>query len=472
MLTSIGFLVLGDWLNSLPQDLEVCGAWDEPIYGTCDVTLGMFVILFIQHALIHKESKSAITDKLKLIQALLPKPNIAPRTWYTLCSTFRSYTDTMVKVSICPSEDYIFRPNDDFSECPRCGADRFIKNSTQPIKFMYLKPLKQLIREKLRNQVFKAATKHYINEEHPADSRMLEILSRFPHLKKDSTSVWGVCTDGLSLFSSSKFEIWPVFLRILSFPPEIANKMENLPLVALWPGIKPISSDLLLLALSDEFVELFHGTEMDGEIVHAILLWATADLDARAWLQHVTLHRGYYGCPYCLANGKYLDGRVRYPNEDPLPSLRTHEDTVASRCEHSKTGFYLSNVLEKIPYWDIINSWAIDAMHLLFLNIVPSLVSLWLAPVSRGSQRQAYQVEGCLDSVSEFLSGVILPHDFGRSPLNFKNRENWKAEQWKSFFIFFICPAFENVLPKKVWIYSFFVGISSNTWNIVLHKPM
>ena len=84
-----------------------------------------------------------------------------------------------------------------------------------------------------------------------------------------------------------------------------------------------------------------------------------------------SLHRGFFGCLYCFQRGEYISknkgGSVKYNYLNNPATPRTQNMMLHFRSiGNSETGMFFVSVLEKIPYYDIINSNAIEAFHLLF----------------------------------------------------------------------------------------------------------
>lgn len=79
------------------------------------------------------------------------------------------------------------------------------------------------------------------------DGSVLRCLSKAGHFFSTKCNLaFSLNTDGIPLYKSSSWGLWPVFLTILNLPPAIRMKAENILLAALWygPG-KPPMRELL-----------------------------------------------------------------------------------------------------------------------------------------------------------------------------------------------------------------------------------
>lgn len=118
---------------------------------------------------------------------------------------------------------------------------------------------------------------------------------------------------------------------------------------------------------------------VDGRTVslRAMLILATMDLQARAYVLNMTQHNGLNGCLYCkepgvvVASGK---GNCRsYPyNESPI--LRSEEEarnsaTLARNEGKRIDGFFGENVFMYLPYFSMTKNVTIDYMHGVLLGV-------------------------------------------------------------------------------------------------------
>lgn len=150
--------------------------------------------------------------------------------------------------------------------------------------------------------------------------------------------VWN--TDGVPVFHSSKFGIWPLYLAVNELPYCQRFTKENMVLAGRWFGdLKPIMELYL-----QPFHQSLSTLEIDGvpctlpnkNIIHVrgMLLAGSADLPARSLVLNMNNSNGNCGCAKCKQPGETLHvsakGHVHvYPFQTDNPSgpPRTHDET-------------------------------------------------------------------------------------------------------------------------------------------------
>ncbi|CAH1254763.1 Hypp1405 [Branchiostoma lanceolatum] len=202
-------------------------------------------------------------------------------------------------------------------------------------------------------------------------------------------------TDGIKVFHSSNYGLWPIYLSLNELPFSMRTRRENMVFAGLWFGeMKPVMG-IFLPPVAQSIQALQHGFEvkppdMEAFQCKAYLVASTCDLQAKALVMEMVAHNGYYGCPKCLKEGSHDARRHQYPNNsdgshDPL---RTHMETLAhaSEAHHTgRTGRQKSTVygikgpswLTIAPKFDIIRGMTIDYMHGTLLGITKALMTLW-----------------------------------------------------------------------------------------------
>lgn len=142
-------------------------------------------------------------------------------------------------------------------------------------------------------------------------------------LKKSSHNLTGIFnTDGVNLFSSSKTELWPIYLAINELSPPKRFSRENIIFVGIWQGKgKPPMNHFLEI-----FVQLLNslytnGVEIkiDGQLLNVKLsvICCVADLPAKAEILNMSYFNGSHACIKCEESGiqvKQGDGTTKcYP---------------------------------------------------------------------------------------------------------------------------------------------------------------
>lgn len=119
-----------------------------------------------------------------------------------------------------------------------------------------------------------------------------------------------VNTDGVVVFKSSKFDIWPLLLSINEL--DYKTRCRNTILVGLWFGKSKPNLDTFLDGFVNQFNDLalhpltwkHNGTLMTSKVLFPLF---AADAVARCAVQGIKQHNGYQSCPWCIAFGRRHD---------------------------------------------------------------------------------------------------------------------------------------------------------------------
>jgi len=79
----------------------------------------------------------------------------------------------------------------------------------------------------------------------------------------------------------------------------------------------------------------------------------------------------------CLEVGEYLINRTCFPFTNSSLIKHTHNDYVSRKYEEHHTGNIIS-ILSNLPNIDIVDTFALDYMHLVCLGMMKKLIHLWL----------------------------------------------------------------------------------------------
>ncbi len=220
-------------------------------------------------------------------------------------------------------------------------------------------------------------------------------------------------TDGVPLFHSSNYGMWPVYLKINELPARIRCFTKNKILAALWLGETHPTVNTFFKPLHDAMVKLFkdgitvESPDVSGSFkCRAILLSNTCDLPAKALILNMVNHNGFYSCPSCTQPGKTINtirGHVHtfpYISADPTGPLRTLQsvarDAKLALQKHTTVNGIRGpgSCLMSFPRYNICRGTAIDYMHCVLLNVVRLLIRLWFDPA------HSTEIWSCSRSVS------------------------------------------------------------------------
>lgn len=139
-------------------------------------------------------------------------------------------------------------------------------------------------------------------------------------------------TDGVPLFKSSSYNIWPLQSFINKLPPFV--RKANVLLSALWFGPSKPSMNSFLKPFVDELEQLstsgFQWIRNGTKVLSRVYAVACCcDSVARAMVQNIKQFNGLYGCTWCISAGERLEkgrGTVRAYTDVENLTLRADAD--------------------------------------------------------------------------------------------------------------------------------------------------
>ena len=213
--------------------------------------------------------------------------------------------------------------------------------------------------------------------------------------------------DGAPIFKSAGNSIWPIYLCITSFPPEIRMNARNLLLAGVWCA--PVKPDMKVIL--GPVLEAINQLKLDGipietatgqRIVKACLLLAVFDLPALAMACNTTQFNGNYGCLHCR------------------PRTSRQQMEWAKEAERNGMAVYgvkgtsiLSNSIA-IP-----NQCPIDYMHAVLEGVMKKLMqNYWFNSKHHG--KRFYLLKD-VSEIDKRLQRIKPPHDFRSTPRPISN---------------------------------------------------
>ena len=268
-------------------------------------------------------------------------------------------------------------------------------------------------------------------------------------------------TDGVNLYSSSKIELWPIFMAINELKPSTRFSRENMLLVGLWQGKGKPPFCLYMKAFSEEMNKLFHdGIEINVLNQHIkvklAVICGTVDLPAKAGILNMTQYNGSDACITCEETGLVVQqgkGHSRcYPYRDSsnCAALRNTQDvkSIMQRATEKKRikGFRGQSGLLTLQMLDLVDGIVPDYMHCVLLGTTKSLLCKWLSPAERG---ESYFIGNHLKKISKRLCQIKPPDFIERLPRDLeKHYSNLKATELQSWLLFYSLPCLEGILPE------------------------
>lgn len=244
--------------------------------------------------------------------------------------------------------------------------------------------------------------------------------------------------DGLPLFKSSQISLWPILVKF-------SQKSYPFP-VAVYCGVGKPNLEIYLRSLLRE-LETFklHGLVCNkGRKIFLGGVTFICDAPARAFLQCIKGHSGFYGCGYCRNHGKYIEDRVVFPSID-----------FEKRNDDDYREFRESNQISLSPLAAIVplySSFPPEYMHLVCLGVVRKLFNYYFSYTKgqrlpcRLSSTQKQQINNDILCLRAFT-----PCEFQRKPRSLSDLQYFKASEFRAFLLYFGPIVFRKYLDGKYY---------------------
>ena len=276
-----------------------------------------------------------------------------------------------------------------------------------------------------------------------------ELLRSRSFSNNDISLTWN--TDGISVFNSSKYSIWPLQASINELPPHLRAK--NILLIGLWFGEKP-NMNTFLKPFVEECSRLqnegfYFSNELQPRKVVPLIF--CADAPARAMVRNAKQYNGMYGCDWCETPG-VTEQVARGPSPRYYP-LRTPvvmrdarsqaRNAINSTPENPIKGIKGVTVVDCLPTFDLVRGTAADYMHSVCLGTTRGMVNLW---VDSKHHDEDYYIGNHVGVIDERLQAIYPPSEIHRPPRSLSQRNYWKASEWRAFLLYSLV-VLRGILP-------------------------
>ena len=273
-------------------------------------------------------------------------------------------------------------------------------------------------------------------------------------------------TDGIPLFKSSKYGLWPFYLSVNELPPNKHFKWENQILAGLWYGtskpamlcfLKPIYQGLS--GLEENGIKLNVGNE--EKIVKCFVIGGTCDLPAKCLAQNMTQFNGYFGCGKCKFKGVY--NKEEHLVVFPFEEMFKNRDDIAKRNSKSfyidakqaqrekiiKDGVKGTSWFSCLKSFDIIHGKGIDYMHCVCNGVMKTLTMLWF---SSGLKGEKFNILEWLPEIDKILCSLKPPNIVTRAPRKLtENLKHYKASEYRNLLLLFGPFILRDFLPQAYY---------------------
>lgn len=337
----------------------------------------MLLVFILRHRL----SRESLVDLLTLLDILFP--GTLPATEFLFDKCFVSIKSRFEIHFYCEScHEYVCKDSNLVDVCRECQSPFNKAHNLRNGSFFIYLPLAGQLRDILENQLKDAQTlidkTLWSWNDHIRDifdgNMMKTYIQNGTMGKWDVSLLWN--SDGVPVFESSQYSLWPIQFTINELPPNI--RKDHVMLSSLWFGkSKPVMNTFLkpfiteMQSLQDHGLEWFNGEVIRKSRVFAVV--SACNSVARPLLKHSMQFNGKYGCDWCLYRGERVakgHGYVNvYPFVDPPAERRELNLWEDDAIQASQDGCPVNGVkgvspLLFLPLFNIISGFVPDYMHM------------------------------------------------------------------------------------------------------------
>lgn len=455
--------------DSAEEENQDGNKFNLPLYDGCPLTLEASLILQRTFALSHNLTEQAQEQLLKLVELHCQRPNSCVTSLYEMNKHFSHLNTPLVYHKYCSNCQVSVLGEETICRNTECAKDLTASGGVS--FFIEIPPDRQLKdfmnRKGFYNDIQYRFTREKINQgniEDVYDGELYQELIQQGFLmdKNNISLMWN--TDGIPVFRSSKFSIWPLYFRINELSPKKRGLKDNMILAGLWFGqTKPNMNTYLqpfhscVVKLETDGLEVC-SPDVDGLFVmKACLLNAVCDKPAKCICQNFVQFNGNCGCPKCRQTGQSCSagkGFVRaYPfnKDNPAGPKRTKEGTQERAHSAITQGEPVEGVKGPwflyFTYFDIIRGFCIDWMHGVLLGVVRMLLNLWFCP---SNHAKLWYCGNEVKLADQRLLQICPPRSVSRKPRSIeKHRSYWKASEYRSWLFYYLLPVMQDILSEE-----------------------
>lgn len=466
--------------DSTDDDESQLATGNDRLYPDSNLSSIESSTLLLAFAKRHSLTRDATNELLSLMKLHLPEDAKVPGSTYLLEKALHvEMSSAITKCVYCKTCEASFATEGDV--CKQCKSrineKELIEEGKYFIMFDIRRSLEKLLeREEVSSNLFRnllTRTEKRLDPDYA--SKIPEFYCditdgdcyRRQELKENDITC-SINTDGVNVFKSSTFAIWPIFLSINELPYKL--RRNNTLLVGLWFGKKKPSFNTFLSPFVDQCNELSHdglswtvnGLTLRSRVFFKMI---SADSVARAPLQGLKQFNGKFGCPFCYNpgkafsikddKGKVVSSKWIVPYQDNA-RLRTHKlfledlNILADKLESTTTENSHNGVLCCSPFvnlhdYDMVAGFVIDYMHTGLLGTLKTYTMMLID--SKNHNEPYYLGQSAQNLINSRLLNCKIPSEVNRPTRDLKEIAYWKANEWKTWLLICI-PILQGILKE------------------------
>lgn len=436
-------------------------------YNNFRVTLncGEIIFMLLSYAVGHNLNQSATVDLLERMNTIL-NTDLFPGTVHKFQTTFNPGMSMELHSTCSNCTHYLgikAKMTTDFT-CRNCKTVNKVKGYKYENTFLTLN-VEEQVKDFLDYNIndLKVFNENLVETSY-RDIQSGSLCKKFnPGVDHNEKEINLTCTfnaDGAP-FADTKLSFTPLLLMVNE--AIVPKRGKHLILAGLWYGkIKPRMDVFLepfveqIKSLSDSGMKYAHKNKIYK--VNLYIICCCVDTIARSPMQGVKGVNGYYCCSWCLIEGKWCQGTVKYasPTDGVSPIKQRTEKSfraackqlVASNFREVKHGVQFVSTLIRLPRFKMVWGFVPDYMHCVLLGIVRRFLNNWMSNTGTPYYIGEPANESLMD---KYISNIRPPKYVKRIPLPISSRGFMKAREAENWLLFYSVPVLQGIIPEKYY---------------------
>lgn len=239
--------------------------------------------------------------------------------------------------------------------------------------------------------------------------------------------------DGLPLSKSTNSQLWTILGSFYKVWPPVVFP------IGIYHGHeKPkFANDFLVqFVLEAKYLAKSGFVGYNGAVCKVEICGIVSDAPARAYICGIKSHSGYSACSKCHTIGKYVKGRVVFPDLSALPRKDFDYITAPNNGHHIHP-----TILSELPI-GLVTRVPFDYMHLVCLGVIRKWIRLWIHGPLNVKLHRSHVSQLC-NAFSSLTNSC--PMEFARKPRSLREVDKWKATEFRGTLLYWGPFGFRNL---------------------------
>lgn len=445
-------------------DVPPADAYSQPLYTGCSVTVASTLTLVLCMLTKHRLKRDVVHDLFNIINIILSSTNGAKNLSSSLLNKFIQDIKYPIEkhfyCKMCGA--YVEDPTRERCQVEKCGSVLATEGSTRPGHFIVMPIAEQLscilsVKDKFQSlKITPNRDSSRLGD--VTDGKLYRNMMQYVVTGPNTlilSLLWSC--DGVSVFRSSHYSMWPFYLAINELPQHLRFKRENLILGGVFFGRKKPLMLTFMRPIFQQLKALEQGLSIetpDGKRnVQCYVLAGTADLPARAMMLNMVQFNGSMSCHKCYNAGETYQtekGGNIHIYKDCQCDKRTDGDVMSDGRKAIETreiqrGMKGPSVLSYLSIYSYVDGTGIDCMHGSFLGVKKQLLNFWFSITYKN---EPFSVNKYVDEFNKRVKNTKPPLSVNRPPRTLDDLSHYKASEFATCLLFYL-PLLYGILPNQ-----------------------